>query len=83
MVQPITSECHKQDDDGYTADCGHDGHELQQCDAVGCQGFNIKSETWEKIREDWRKLYICEICEDCGYSVNGNNEIVQFGNPTY
>ena len=83
MVQPITSECHKQDKDGYTSDCGHEGHELQQCDNVSCQGFNIKSETWQKIREDWRKLYICETCEDCGYSVNENNNIVQFGNDTY
>jgi hypothetical protein len=83
MAQPITSECYKQDNEGYTADCGHDGHELQQCDNVSCQGFNIKSETWAKIREDWRKLYICETCEDCGYSVNDKNQIVQFGNDSY
>jgi len=77
MAAPITSECQTRDDQGYLKDCGHDGHELQVCDNVSCQGFNIRTEIWEKLRKDWRKLYICEICEDCGYSVNDKNEIVQ------
>ena len=77
MIQPITAECQNRDNEGYLIDCGHDGHELQVCDNVSCQGFNIQSETWGKLREDWRKLYICEVCEDCGYSVDDHGSIVQ------
>ena len=73
MSQPITAECYRnRDAQDYLAECEHSEHELQHCFISSCPGFIVNWDTWESS-----STFICETCQDSGYSIDANGELIQ------
>ena len=71
--RPFTADClSNEDEQGYLAECEHREHALDHCSIDGCAGFIVNWRTFNPSDN-----FICEICEDCGWSYDANGRLVE------